>query len=142
QPIDSIFLELKQKPLAAASIGQVHEAVLHTNDRVAVKIQRPHIQKTIKTDLEILQDLATDAEYCLDCAGRNHVCKIVDEFARMMKKELEYRQEGRNADRIANQFKNNPHIHIRKINWNNTTNKMLTMEYVKGTKINDLTNLE
>src|SRR5699024_3956366 len=62
QPIDSIFLELKQKPLAAASIGQVHEAVLQTNDRVAVKIQRHNIHKTIKTDLEILQDLATVAE--------------------------------------------------------------------------------
>ncbi len=142
KPIDSIFLEFNQEPLAAASIGQVHEAVLHTNERVAVKIQRPNIQKTVKTDLEILQDLATVAEYRLHWAARYHMRDIVDEFSRTLKKELDYRQEGRNADRIANQFKNNPHIHIPKVFWDHTTDKVLTMEYVKGIKINDVNNLE
>ncbi len=128
--------------MAAASIGQVHYAVLQTGEKVAVKIQRPYIKKTIETDLEILQDLARLAESRLDWGARYPIRDIVEELARSIREELDYENEGRNADRIANQFRNDPTILIPKVYWEYTTSKVLTMEYYEGTKLNEVDKLD
>ena len=137
KPLETIFAEFSETPLAAASIGQVHYAILHSNDEVAVKIQRPRIRQVVNTDLEILHDLAVVAEKRLDWAERYQVCQIVAEFEKSLKKELNYMQEGRSGERVAYSFKGNKSIHVPEIYWDYTTEKVLVMEYVTGTKLSD-----
>ncbi|WP_191126258.1 ABC1 kinase family protein [Cerasibacillus terrae] len=137
KPLETIFAEFEETPLAAASIGQVHYAILHSNDEVAVKIQRPRIHRVVNTDLEILQDLAVLAEKRLDWAERYQVCQIVEEFEKSLKKELNYMQEGRSGERIAFSFEEDKSIHVPEIYWDYTTDKVLVMEYVSGTKLSD-----
>lgn len=140
--LESVFDEFGETPLAAASIGQVHYAVLKTGERVAVKIQRPNIKNMIETDLEILQDLAALAQHRLEWADRYQIVDVVDEFAKTLREELDYANEGRNAEKIAKQFKNDPNIRVPKVYWDYSTAKVLTMEYIEGTKLNEINKLE
>ncbi|MBY6266886.1 2-polyprenylphenol 6-hydroxylase [Parageobacillus thermoglucosidasius] len=140
--LTQIFRQFADVPLAAASIGQVHQAILHSGEKVAVKIQRPNIANIIETDLEILQDLATLAERRLEWAAQYQICDMVDEFSRSLRAELDYTIEARNAEKISNQFKNDPGIHIPKVFWEYSTKKVLTMEYVEGIKFNELERLK
>lgn len=135
--IDDMFDEFHENPLAAASIGQVHYAVLNSGERVAVKIQRPNIRNIIKTDLEILQELAILAEHRLEWAARYKIREVVEEFSKALRAELEYTIEGRNAEKVAKQFENDPKIYIPKVFWDYSTSKLLTMEYIEGTKLNE-----
>lgn len=140
--MDQIFDAFTETPLGSASIGQVHYGVLKTGEEVAVKVQRPNIERTIKTDLEILQQLAVRAEHRLDWAAKYQIKAIIDEFSKALLAELDYGIEGRNADKIAKQFVDNPTIYIPSIYWEYSTKKVLTMEYVKGTKLNQLDAIE
>jgi ubiquinone biosynthesis protein len=142
QPIADLFKEFNVEPLAAASIGQVHYAVLKTGEPVAIKIQRPNMRKTIETDLEILQDLALLAEQRLDWAAHYQIRDIVDELAKSLLEELDYTIEGRNSEKIAKQFKDDSKIFIPKVFWDYTTKKVLTMEYVEGIKLNEAEKLK
>lgn len=135
--VENSFQKFSEKPLAAASIGQVHEAVLKTGEHVAVKIQRPNMLATIETDLDILKDLAMIAEQRLEWADRYQVRDIVDEFSQSLLEELDYTVEGRNAEKIGKQFQDDPKVIIPKVYWEYTTEKVLTMEYVKGIKLNE-----
>ncbi|WP_206811332.1 ABC1 kinase family protein [Paradesulfitobacterium ferrireducens] len=136
--IEQIFLEFEESPLAAASIGQVHRAVLLNGQEVAVKVQRPQISGVIQTDLEILLDLANLAEHRLKWAEQYKVTEMAAEFARSLRAELDYTIEGRNAEKIARQFRDDPRIHIPQIYWEHTTKKVLTMEYIQGLKLSRL----
>ncbi len=133
-----VFDHFDETPLAAASIGQVHYAILKTGEKVAVKIQRPNIRNVIETDLEILQDLATLAEHRLEWAAKYRIVAIVDEFAKTLREELDYANEGRNSEKIAKQFKNDPHIRVPDVHWQYSTSKVLTMEYIEGMKLNEV----
>lgn len=141
-PVSDIFRVFDEVPIAAASIGQVHRAVLFTGEDVAVKIQRPDIISVIETDLEILMDLATLAEHRLEWAARYQVTEIIEEFARALRAELDYTIEARHAERIAKQFSRDEQVHIPSIFWDYTSKRILTMEYVEGTKLNDFPVLE
>lgn len=140
--LNKIFRQFADVPLAAASIGQVHQAILHSGEKVAVKIQRPNIADVIETDLEILQDLAVLAERRLEWAARYQIRDMVDEFSRSLRAELDYTIEARNAEKISNQFQNDPNIYIPKVFWEYSTKKVLTMEYVEGVKFNELERLK
>lgn len=140
--VDQIFKEFCETPLAAASIGQVHFGVLKTGEKVAVKIQRPNMRTVIETDLEILQDLAILAEQRLDWASRYQIRDIVEEFSKSLREEIDYTIEGRNAEKIAKQFVNDPKVVIPKVYWDCTTKKVLTMEFVEGTKLNETDKLK
>ena len=142
EPLENVFEEFSEVPLAAASIGQVHAAVLLTGERVAVKIQRPNIKNVIDTDLEILQDLARLAENRLDWAGRYQISDVVDEFSKSLLGELDYKNEGRNSEKIARQFINDPKVLIPKVYWDYTTSKVLVMEFIEGTKLNEVEKLQ
>ena len=117
-------------------------AVLLSGERVAVKVQRPNIQRMIETDLEILQDLARLAESRLDWADRYQIRDIVQELAQSIRQELDYENEGRNTERVAKQFEANPGVVIPKINWDYTSPKVLTMEYLEGIKLNETDKLD
>lgn len=135
-PLEEVFSSFDENVLAAASIGQVHRARLRSGETVAVKVQRPHIRAMIETDLEILMDLATLAERRLESMERLQLREVVEEFAKSLRNELDYTIEGRNAEKIAKQFKDDPKIHIPLIYWDYTTKKVLTMEFVEGLKLN------
>lgn len=140
-PPGDIFSEFDEEALAAASIGQVHHAVLLSGEEVAVKIQRPQILAVIETDLEILMDFANLAEHRLEWAARYQLTEVVEEFSRSLRAEMDYSVEGHNAERIAKQFMDEPGIHIPGVYWDYTTKKILTMEYVRGVKLNDFRRL-
>ncbi|EIJ80205.1 ABC1 family protein [Bacillus methanolicus PB1] len=142
ETIDTIFDEFHETPIAAASIGQVHYARLNTKEQVAVKIQRPNIRHVIETDLEILEDLARLMELRMDWAKRYQLRDMIEEFAKSLRQELDYRIEGRNAEKIANQFTGNPAIRIPKIFWDYSTKNVLTMEYIEGIRVNDLKKMD
>jgi ubiquinone biosynthesis protein len=141
-PLEEVFSSFDEEAIAAASIGQVHRAQLRTGEAVAVKVQRPRIEAMIETDLEILLDLATLAEHRMERMERLQLRDVVEEFAKSLRNELDYAIEGRNAEKIAKQFKNDPKIHIPAIYWEYTTRTVLTMEYVEGLKLNQFETLE
>ncbi|AFM01028.1 MULTISPECIES: AarF/ABC1/UbiB kinase family protein [Desulfitobacterium] len=139
---EDIFQHFEEKPVAAASIGQVHYAVLKTGENVAVKIQRPHIARTIETDLEILLDLAALAEKRVDWAALYHVKDMVEEFANSLRNELDYEIEGSNAERMGKQFQGDPTIRIPKVYKEYSNKKVLTLEYIQGVKLSQFETLE
>ncbi|MBW4082184.1 AarF/ABC1/UbiB kinase family protein [Paenibacillus sp. S150] len=136
QPVDELFSYFENSPLAAASIGQVHRAVLHGGQSVAVKIQRPGVMRTMTRDLEILQDLSALAERKMDWAKQYGLTRMVEEFSRALLAELDYGQEGRNAERIAGQLTEHDPVYIPAIYWDYCSMRVLTMEYVEGITLN------
>ncbi|WP_338448002.1 AarF/ABC1/UbiB kinase family protein [Niallia oryzisoli] len=142
ETITQLFHSFSEIPLASASIGQVHEAVLHTGEKVAVKIQRPDIKPIVETDLEILDDLARLMEQKIAWAKTYQVRKIIEEFANSLRAELDYQIEGRNNERIAHQFTHKAEISIPTIYWHLSTKKILTMDLVEGIKVNNLKKLD
>ncbi|WP_141335572.1 AarF/ABC1/UbiB kinase family protein [Paenibacillus sp. tmac-D7] len=134
--LDQTFLSFEETPLAAASIGQVHLALLTTGERIAVKVQRPTIAETIRTDLEILQNLAIMAEARFEWAHRHQLVRLFEEFKKSLLDELDYTIEGKNAEKIASQFKNQAHIRIPKVYWEFSSKKILAMEFMDGIKLN------
>ncbi|WP_127509735.1 ABC1 kinase family protein [Paenibacillus humicus] len=136
-PLESVFLEFGREPVAAASIGQVHYARLLSGEEVAVKIQRPGIRKIVDTDLEILLDLARIAENRLQWAAQYQAAELVEELAASLAAELDYTLEGRSAERIAAQFKDNPRVRVPAIYWDLSSKRVLTMEFMRGIQLHD-----
>lgn len=141
-PLEEIFSEFTEEPLATASIGQVHAATLHSGEQVAVKVQRPDIRPTMEMDLAILSDLASFLEERTDWAKTYRLREMIVEFSRSLHNELDYRVEGRNCERIAKQFEKQPTVVIPRVHWNFTTGKVLTMDKIEGIKANDLEKLD
>jgi len=141
-PIHVLFAHFNIEPIATASIGQVHIATLHTGEEVAVKIQRPSIETTMQTDLEILHDFSKFLEDHFAWARAYQIRDMVDEFAFSLKNELDYMNEGRNAEKIAKQLADNEAVHVPIIYWQYTTKKVLTMEMIHGIKVNNYDKLE
>ncbi len=141
-PYDEIFAEFVKEPLAAASIGQVHKAILQSGESVVVKVQRPNIAEVVETDLEIILDLIVLAEHRLKLEQKYQLQDLFDEFARALRSEMDYLIEGRNTEKIAKQFVNNPKIHVPKIFWEYSTKKILTMEFIEGIKLNQYEELK
>jgi ubiquinone biosynthesis protein len=141
-PIENLFLQFSETPLAAASIGQVHRAVLRDGTAVAVKVQRPDIQSLIETDLDILTDWARLAENRLEWARNYRVRDIVDELGKALRTELDYTAEARNAEKFANQYKTWKHVHVPTVYWEYCTSRVLTMAYMEGIKLSDQVQLD
>ncbi|MGN6797423.1 MAG: ABC1 kinase family protein [Gaiellaceae bacterium] len=138
QPIERLFTEFDEVPLAAASIGQVHRATLPNGRQVVVKVQRPNAPKQIEADLSLLYQaarLAKERIRALDFIDTND---IVDEFARSIRQELDYRMEGRNADAFHKDFAGHPHVAIPRVYWTYTRSRVLTLERLEGVQLADL----
>ncbi len=142
RPPEELFDSLEEKPQASASIGQVHRAVLKDGESVAVKFQRPGIHKIIEVDLEIMLHLATLAEHHIEELVLHRPVKIVDEFARTLEKEIDYKIEATNMERCARQFLDDPYVYIPKVYREVTSSRVLTAEFVEGIKISDIDGLE
>jgi ubiquinone biosynthesis protein len=134
-PLEDVFLEFEGKPLAAASIAQVHRARLHSGEVVAVKVRRPGIEEIIEADLAILADLASLLESRYPDAALYSLSALVAEFARTIRREQDLVREGRLIDRVASQFAGDPTVRFPRICWPLTRSNVLTMEFLEGTKV-------
>ncbi len=136
--VERLFLEFDDEPIAGASIGQVHRAVLPDGNLVIVKVQRPDAEKQIHADIDLLYQIAqlledhSRQELFFDPHG------MVDQFARGIRNELDYRVEARNAERLAGFFADNDSVVIPRIIRQYSTARVLTMEYIEGTQVSDL----
>ncbi len=135
---EEVFKSFEEKPVAAASLAQVHRALLGDGAEAAVKIQRPNIRKTIEQDIHIFYYLAGLAERFIPELRVYQPVRVVKEFADWTMRELDFRVEGHNAERFAFIFKENPQITIPRIFWDSTTARILTMEFSHGVKANAL----
>lgn len=131
------FAYINPKPIAAASIGQVHEAVLGDNTKVIVKIQRPGIKEIMDSDISLLYHLASLFEKHF---GKEifDAKEVVKEFEEYTKKELDYVLEAKNAERFLANFEKSKEVVIPKVYWQYTTSKILTLEYIYGTKTEEI----
>jgi ubiquinone biosynthesis protein len=141
-PIEEIFKDFKETPLASASLGQVHRARFADGEDVVVKVQRPDIRETIEVDMEIMLHIATLTEKHLEGWDIQRPTKIVEEFSRTLEKELDYRLEAAHVERFGMQFTSDPTVYVPKIYREATTTRVLTMEYIKGVKGSDIEKLE
>ena len=138
QPINRLFLEFDEQPLAAASIGQVHRAVLPNGRVVAVKVQRPNAPRQIESDIVLLEQAARLVRERVRALDFIDTREIVDEFARSIRQELDYRQEARNADAFHHNFAGHPHVAVPRTYWSYTRERVLTLEYLEGQQLADL----
>jgi predicted unusual protein kinase regulating ubiquinone biosynthesis (AarF/ABC1/UbiB family) len=129
-----IYAELTPEPIAAASLGQVYKGKLKTGEMVAVKVQRPGLAQSIAMDMYILRNLALLIKKNVKWI-RSDLVAIMDEFATRIFEEMDYTHEGRNAERFARLYGNLPDIYVPKIYWQYTGRRVLTMEWITGTKL-------
>ena len=142
RPIEQVFAHFDPVPLAAASIGQAHVATLWDGTEVVVKVRRPGVVEQVNEDLEILNELAAGASRHWDFADHYDLTGLVEEFSQTLRRELDYIREAHNAERFAVNFATDPHIHVPRVFWEATTSRVLTLERIRGVKINDLKALD
>jgi len=141
-PLEELFAEFDEEPLAAASLAQVHRALLRDGTEVVLKVQRPGIRDVIRADLIILEDLAgVIARYVPESEPYDPV-GTVREFAKTLRRELDFVREGRNMEVFRRNFSGDETIYIPRIFWELTTSEVLTMERIVGIKVTDLEALE
>lgn len=134
-----IFKSFNEEPIAAASLGQVHEAVLKNGDRVAVKIQYPKIEDVVKADLKALKWVV---KFLRRQFKDINFDVLIEEFSRILQDELNYIHEGRNAEIFYDNFTDDKDIIVPKIYWEYTTLKVLTLQFVEGIKISNIEEIE
>jgi len=142
RPVDAVFSSFGDVPLASASIGQVHAATLADGTRVVVKVQRPGVVEQIDQDLQILRNLAATASRRWPVAEEYDVVGLVHEFAQTLRAETDYLQEGRNAERFAENFADDDSLYFPCVFWEQTTSRVLTLERIDGIKVDDLAALD
>ncbi len=142
RPLTALFREFEERPLAAASLAQVHRARTRDGELVAVKVQRPGIREVIEADLDILFELARLVERRLPGGELYDPVGAVEEFARTIRAELDFTREGRHMEIFKHNFAGDETIYVPKVFWEYTTPRVLVMEYIQGIKISDLEQLE
>ncbi|XP_020551292.1 uncharacterized protein LOC105167405 [Sesamum indicum] len=140
-PIHVLFKEFEDFPIAAASLGQVHRAVLHNGEKVVVKVQRPGLKKLFDIDLRNFKMIAEYFQKTETLGGRDWV-GIYEECAKILYEEIDYVNEAKNADRFRRDFRNIKWVRVPMVFWDYTAIKVLTLEYVPGIKINQLDLIE
>ena len=137
KPVNEVFERLDPVVLGSASIGQVHRAVLHTGEAVAVKVQRPEAQERVEADLELMREFAAFLDRRFGRRIFIDVLGLVAEFEGVIRRELDYATEAENARRFGINFAETA-VTIPKIYLENTTSRVLTMEYLEGTRFHDI----
>ena len=139
--ISDLFSEFEKKPIASASISQVHKAMLKNGKKVAVKIQRPNVIKIMETDIEIMFYVARLLEKYMPNIKKFSPTQIIGEFKKWTEKELDFRREAINAKRFAKNFARDKTVKIPEIYDELTTNKILVMEYIDGIELHNIKQL-
>jgi len=139
--ISKAFASFEEKPIAAASLGQVHRATMRDGREVAVKVQRPGIRETILKDLEALEEIAAFAESHTEVGKQYRFVRMVEEFRKALMRELDYRQEARNLATLGENLKGFDRIVVPRAVDDFTTSRVLTTNYIRGHKITSLSPL-
>jgi predicted unusual protein kinase regulating ubiquinone biosynthesis (AarF/ABC1/UbiB family) len=147
RPLREIFLDFDSQALAAASIGQAHNAHLHAAEGdvpidVVVKVQRPHIEEIIQVDLAAFRIVARWFDKYPPIRKRADVPALTNEFSQSLLEEVDYLHEGKNAEIFAANFQKRPEIYVPKVYWEYTTRRVLTLENIHGIKISDYAAVE
>lgn len=135
--VDDVFAEISPNPVAAASLAQVYRARLHSGEEVAVKVQRPHLLPTLTLDLYLMRWAAGWLSPWLPLNLGHDLRLIVDEFGTKLFEEIDYLNEGRNAEKFAYNFRNDPTVKVPSIFWRYSTNQVLVLEWIDGIKLTD-----
>ena len=142
KPLAEMFREFDPVPIAAASLGQVHKAQLHTGEEIVVKVQRPGLLKLFSIDLSILRQIAQYYQrHPRHGRGRDWL-GIYDECRRTLYQETDYLNEGRNADTFRRNFSNDPRIIVPRIYWRYSSRRVLSLEYAPGIKVSNYEAIE
>ena len=142
KPLSEIFGYFDPLPIAAASLGQVHRAQLHSGEEVVVKVQRPGLLKLFAIDLSILKRIAQYYQNHPKHGKNRDWLGIYGECERILYQEADYLNEGRNADTFRRNFRHTDDILVPKVYWRYTSKKVLTLEYLPGIKISEYSSLE
>ncbi|ABY92466.1 2-polyprenylphenol 6-hydroxylase [Thermoanaerobacter sp. X514] len=137
ESLEEAYAEFEPTPLAAASIAQVHMALLWSGKTVVVKVQRPGIEKIIAQDMRILEDIAKFVDNHTKYGKLYNFTKMVEDFKKRLEEELDFRIEGENAEKFKKNFLKDKKVKIPSIIWTHTTRRVLTMEYIDGIPLND-----
>ncbi len=140
--IPELFANFEPIPLAAASLGQVHKAVLHSGEAVVVKVQRPGLKKLFEIDLQILKGITRYFQNHPDWGRGRDWIGIYEECCRILWEEIDYLNEGRNADTFRRNFRGYEWVKVPRIYWRYTSSRILTLEYLPGIKISQYEALE
>ena len=138
---EEIYAQISPQPLAAASLGQVYQGRLKTGEKVAIKVQRPDLIRRITLDIYIMRFLSSLVQKNVKRV-RSDLVAITDELASRIFEEINYVQEGKNAERFAELYGNIPEIYVPKIYWEYTGRRVLTMEWVEGTKLTNIKEIQ
>ncbi|XP_024397314.1 protein ACTIVITY OF BC1 COMPLEX KINASE 7, chloroplastic [Physcomitrium patens] len=142
-PVDALFADFERQPIAAASLGQVHRAILPNGERVVVKVQRPGLKRLFDIDLNNLKVIAQYFQNSESMGGPTRDwLGIYEECATILYQEIDYLREGRNADRFRRDFRKQKWVRVPQVFWDYASQKVLTLEYVPGIKINDVALLD
>ena len=136
--VSDLFASFDPVPVAAASIGQVHLAELHTGRPVAVKVQRPNAPRQIEADIALLQQVGKIVKTRVERLEFVDTVELVDEFARSIRQELDYRIEARNAEAFRRNFAESSELVVPKVYWTYSSERVLTLERIEGVKLGDL----
>ncbi|HSS18771.1 MAG TPA: AarF/ABC1/UbiB kinase family protein [Pyrinomonadaceae bacterium] len=136
------YAEIDSEPVASASLGQVYRARLHSGREVAVKVQRPELEQIISFDVAILYRIVKLVNRFFPKANENADWEgMLREFYATVFEEMDYVKEGRNADRFRHNFRSWKVVRVPKIYWSHTSQRVLTLEFIRGTKVTDLEQL-
>ncbi|WP_309743590.1 MULTISPECIES: AarF/ABC1/UbiB kinase family protein [unclassified Chamaesiphon] len=138
QPVEELYKEISPRPVAAASLGQVYKAKLYSGEDVAVKVQRPNLLPTITRDLYLLRWASTWIKPFLPLNLGDNLTIVVDEFGTKLFEEIDYQHEGRNAEKFAANFQDDPTVKVPSIYWRYSSQTVLTLEWIDGIKLTDL----
>ena len=137
RPLEEMYSEITPNPVAAASLGQVYQARLHSGEEVAVKVQRPNLRPVLNLDLYLMRWAAGWLAPWLPLNLGHDLQTIVDEFGTKLFEEIDYLNEGRNAEKFATNFRNDPRVKVPSIYWRYTSDRVLTLEWINGFKLTD-----
>ncbi len=133
-----LFVEFDETPVAAASIGQVHRATLPNNHRVAVKVQRPNAPAQVEADIDLMYQAAEVLKERVKALEFIDTVAVVDEFARTIRAELDYRREARNAEQFRRNFTGHSNVQVPKVYSSYSRGRVLTLELLDGIQLRDL----
>lgn len=136
-PVDKVFQRFEEKPLASASIAQVHTATLWTNEEVIVKVVRPDIEPVIKQDIQVLYFIAKLAHRYWKEARRLRPIEIIEEYETTILDELDLIREAANASQLKRNFENSDMLYIPEIYWDLTHENVMVMERIYGIPVGD-----
>jgi predicted unusual protein kinase regulating ubiquinone biosynthesis (AarF/ABC1/UbiB family) len=140
--IAEAYAEIDAEPVASASLGQVYRARLHTGEEVAVKVQRPHLRESVGFDIAVLARITRRLSRYPSVSENADWEGMLREFRETISEEMDYEREGHNADRFRHNFRGWKPIRVPRIHWTHTTPRVITMEFIRGTKVTDIEGLK